>query len=180
MQLSMVVDTDANTPTLILLSGISTTGKNSSNATTSWRIWTEGFGCSTFQCNRELTGRMERRVGRPRPNRWLPPATEMSPTTFTAQSSSRPQRAAPAALPFPVVIASSTAVIHLEYELESLEPPPSGWTRFVCISDTHTRSFPVPPGDVLLHSGDLTNTGTYREFQTTMDWLCGLPHKVKM
>ena len=80
----------------------------------------------------------------------------------------------------PVVTVSPTAVVHLEYDLDSLGPPLDGWTRFVCISDTHTRSFPVPPGDVLLHSGDLTNTGTYHEFEVTMKWLYSLPHKVKM
>jgi hypothetical protein len=79
----------------------------------------------------------------------------------------------------PIVIMSPTAVVHLEYDLD-LSPSQNGWTRFVCISDTHARSFPVPPGDVLLHSGDLTNTGTYQEFELTMNWLYGLPHKNKM
>ncbi|KAE9402854.1 Metallo-dependent phosphatase [Gymnopus androsaceus JB14] len=54
------------------------------------------------------------------------------------------------------------------------------YTRFVCISDTHTRNFPVPDGDVLLHSGDLTDSGTLEEFEKTMDWICQLPHKIKI
>ncbi|KAF9558986.1 Metallo-dependent phosphatase [Agrocybe pediades] len=80
-----------------------------------------------------------------------------------------------------VVFKSPTEVVHLEYTPWELPPKPSeDWTRFVCISDTHTRSFEVPPGDVLLHAGDLTNTGTLADFQQTVDWLCGLPHPVKI
>lgn len=72
-------------------------------------------------------------------------------------------------------------IVYLEYELPAQLPPPSeSYTRFVCISDTHTRHFPVPDGDVLLHSGDLTDTGSYEQFEKTMDWLCALPHKTKM
>jgi hypothetical protein len=63
----------------------------------------------------------------------------------------------------------------------ALPPRPSDeWTRFVRISDTHSRAFDVPDGDVLLHSGDSTNTGTTAEFQKTMSWLYGLQHKIKM
>ena len=40
--------------------------------------------------------------------------------------------------------------------------------------------FHVPDGDVLLHSGDLTETGTEEEFKTTMEWLYSLPHPTKM
>ena len=37
--------------------------------------------------------------------------------------------------------------------------------RLVCISDTHTahRTLTIPPGDILVHSGDFTNYGTTRE-----------------
>jgi Icc-related predicted phosphoesterase len=38
----------------------------------------------------------------------------------------------------------------------------------------------VPDGDVLLHSGDLTNTGTVSDFEKTMEWLYGLSHPVKI
>jgi hypothetical protein len=38
----------------------------------------------------------------------------------------------------------------------------------------------VPNGDVLLHSGDLTKTGTLEDFEKTMRWLYNLPHKIKM
>ncbi|KAH9833841.1 Metallo-dependent phosphatase-like protein [Rhodofomes roseus] len=81
----------------------------------------------------------------------------------------------------PRSLRSPTAVVHLEYDSTSPPPPPSPeWTRFVCISDTHSRMVHVPPGDVLLHSGDLTAMGTYADFQRTMDWLCDLPHRTKI
>lgn len=82
---------------------------------------------------------------------------------------------------FPTALESPTATVHLEYDPDALPPKPSGdWTRFVCISDNHTHKFDVPDGDVLLHSGDLTHTGKVVEFEKTMEWLYGLPHKFKM
>ncbi|KAF8965761.1 Metallo-dependent phosphatase-like protein [Flammula alnicola] len=80
-----------------------------------------------------------------------------------------------------VVLKSPEEVVHLEYTPTRLAPKPSEeWTRFVCISDTHSRSFSVPEGDVLLHSGDLTNLGTVADFEKTMEWLYSLPHKIKI
>lgn len=79
----------------------------------------------------------------------------------------------------PISLESSSAVAHLEYDDVLIVPPkPSkgNWTRFVCISHT----FPVPDGDVLLHSGDLTGSGRVREFEMTMQWLFDLPHPIKM
>jgi len=82
---------------------------------------------------------------------------------------------------FPTALKSPTATVHLEYDPDALPPKPSeDWTRFVCISDTHTHRFDVPDGDVLLHGGDLTHTGKVVEFKKTMEWLYGLPHKLKM
>ena len=79
------------------------------------------------------------------------------------------------------ILRSPKEIVHLEYNLETLPPRPSEeWTRFVCISDTHSRAFEVPDGDVLLHGGDLTNTGTVEDFEKTMSWLYSLPHKIKM
>ncbi|KAG5649956.1 hypothetical protein H0H81_001321 [Sphagnurus paluster] len=81
----------------------------------------------------------------------------------------------------PKSIRTHNSVVYLEYDPENLPPPPSEqWTRFVCISDTHTKTCPVPDGDVLLHSGDLTKKGTMVELETAIDWLCSLPHKIKI
>lgn len=48
-------------------------------------------------------------------------------------------------------------------------------TRFVCISDTHNAtangSFKLPPGDVLIHAGDLTNQGSFSELQKAVRWI---------
>lgn len=77
--------------------------------------------------------------------------------------------------------ASETAVVHVDYDVADPPPKPSGdWTRFVCVSDTHARTFAVPDGDVLLHSGDLTESGTLAEMRTTVEWLASMPHRAKM
>lgn len=49
--------------------------------------------------------------------------------------------------------------------------------RIVCISDTHThKPTSLPPGDVLIHAGDLSNAGTVAEIQDQIDWLSSLPY----
>ena len=59
-----------------------------------------------------------------------------------------------------------------------------GTVRFVCISDTHGRHRKVknlPPADVLLHAGDITNTGELYQLEDFSDWLKSLTqykHKV--
>lgn len=54
--------------------------------------------------------------------------------------------------------------------------------RIVCTSDTH---FPfkedrVPEGDVFIHAGDLMYEGTPGEWQSRIDSLKALPHKIKI
>jgi hypothetical protein len=44
-------------------------------------------------------------------------------------------------------------------------------TRIVCISDTHNQTPKLPPGDILIHAGDLTNQGSYSELKKTVEWL---------
>ncbi|KXJ92853.1 Metallo-dependent phosphatase-like protein [Microdochium bolleyi] len=44
-------------------------------------------------------------------------------------------------------------------------------TRFVCISDTHNSTVKLPRGDVLIHAGDLTNTGSINELSKQISWL---------
>lgn len=52
--------------------------------------------------------------------------------------------------------------------------------RIVCISDTHNATPPVEDGDILLHAGDLTNTGSLKELQAQLNWLASLPHAHKV
>ncbi|KAI6155595.1 Metallo-dependent phosphatase-like protein [Pisolithus tinctorius] len=73
------------------------------------------------------------------------------------------------------------ATVHTAYDPQHPPPHPGPqWTRFVCLSDTHSETFQVPPGDVLLHSGDLSKLGTYDQLKITVDWLRSLPHPVKI
>ncbi|KAF8445185.1 Metallo-dependent phosphatase-like protein [Terfezia claveryi] len=47
--------------------------------------------------------------------------------------------------------------------------------RIVCISDTHNQTpARLPPGDILIHAGDLTNSGTYKELSRAAEWLKNL------
>lgn len=61
-------------------------------------------------------------------------------------------------------------------------PPKAGHTRFVCFSDTHTRheGVVIPPGDVLIHAGDFTNTGLPTEVQAFNEFLARQPHAHKI
>jgi predicted phosphodiesterase len=67
-----------------------------------------------------------------------------------------------------------------------LPPKPSpDWTRFVCFSDTHGMHDQIPTrhrpeADVLLHAGDLTNTGELEQIESLDAWLSNYPaaHKV--
>ena len=54
--------------------------------------------------------------------------------------------------------------------------------RIICISDTHNKlgSFHLPDGDVLVHAGDLTLTGTQAETEIQLDLLDRLPHRHKV
>ncbi|KAF8335368.1 metallophosphoesterase domain-containing protein 1 [Cantharellus anzutake] len=55
--------------------------------------------------------------------------------------------------------------------------------RLVCISDTHnTHSSqpPLPEGDILIHAGDLTQSGTDHELDDALAWLNSQPHLHKL
>ncbi|CAO1636397.1 unnamed protein product [Sympodiomycopsis kandeliae] len=55
------------------------------------------------------------------------------------------------------------------------------YVRFVVISDTHgTQPSNVPPGDVLLHNGDLTALGDQNEIKKQLEWILSLPHPIKI
>lgn len=52
--------------------------------------------------------------------------------------------------------------------------------RLVLISDTHGLEPRVPDGDVLIHAGDLTMTGTRSQVAAAGAWLQSLPHRHKV
>lgn len=51
--------------------------------------------------------------------------------------------------------------------------------RVVCISDTHSqlKHVAVPDGDVLIHAGDLSKTGSVNEIAEQFKLLNGMPHE---
>lgn len=65
----------------------------------------------------------------------------------------------------------------------ALHIPNSSKIRFVCLSDTHNAapgSFKLPKGDVLVHAGDLTNQGSFKELQKTLRWIEESDFQVKI
>ncbi|KAG9244542.1 Metallo-dependent phosphatase-like protein [Calycina marina] len=52
--------------------------------------------------------------------------------------------------------------------------------RIVCISDTHSNTLPIPPGDVLIHAGDMTNSGLAADIQAQIDWIASQLHREKI
>lgn len=54
--------------------------------------------------------------------------------------------------------------------------------RVVCISDTHNQhhsTAPLPEGDILVHAGDLTQSGSLNELEDALEWLSEQPHAHK-
>lgn len=48
----------------------------------------------------------------------------------------------------------------------------------VYISDAQSTTSPdIPPGDILLHAGDLTNKGIFEELHKQLSWLNTQPHQ---
>lgn len=54
--------------------------------------------------------------------------------------------------------------------------------KIVALSDTHNRHWriDVPDGDILIHAGDFTLTGTNSEIADFNNWLGTLPHRHKI
>ncbi|KAF2636773.1 Metallo-dependent phosphatase, partial [Massarina eburnea CBS 473.64] len=61
-------------------------------------------------------------------------------------------------------------------------PDPSGPApiKVVCISDTHNTTPPIPPGDILIHAGDLTHDGAGADLSAQLSWLRSQPHAHKI
>lgn len=54
--------------------------------------------------------------------------------------------------------------------------------KIVCISDTHNQheKLTLPEGDVLIHAGDWTGTGTHKQIISFIRWFANQPHKHKI
>ncbi|OKL56300.1 hypothetical protein UA08_08552 [Talaromyces atroroseus] len=50
----------------------------------------------------------------------------------------------------------------------------------ICIADTHNAQLALPDGDILIHAGDLTQSGSLKELQAAVAWLRVQPHPIKI
>lgn len=66
----------------------------------------------------------------------------------------------------------------------AMEPSSTIKTRLLIISDTHGLTFPphiqLPPVDVAIHCGDLTEHSKLAEFETAIKLLEDIPAKLKL
>ncbi|KAJ6092336.1 hypothetical protein N7467_004305 [Penicillium canescens] len=69
----------------------------------------------------------------------------------------------------------STTQLALQNDGDDLPP-----LRIICVSDTHNATPALPPGDILIHAGDLTAHGTFDEVQAQLYWLSSQPHTHKI
>ena len=78
----------------------------------------------------------------------------------------------------------AAAALKSFHNAHTSRPPPqrpaNGRIRIVCISDTHNKRLRIPDGDVLIHAGDLTEHGSFKEMQREINWLSSLPHRYKL
>lgn len=70
--------------------------------------------------------------------------------------------------------------LHLVCVLPAAQPSREDTLRVVCISDTHNTRPELLFGDVLIHPGDLTETGSFDDIQTELRWLSSQPHQYKV
>lgn len=54
--------------------------------------------------------------------------------------------------------------------------------KLICIADTHNRhqEIPIPDGDILIHAGDFSGTGTKNECINFLTWFSSQPHEHKI
>lgn len=58
--------------------------------------------------------------------------------------------------------------------------PLSNPVSIVCISDTHNTQPICPDGDILIHAGDLTQSGSFKEMQNALNWIQAQSHPTKI
>jgi predicted phosphohydrolase len=64
--------------------------------------------------------------------------------------------------------------------LEPVIPVPANGISVVCVSDTHNTQPKLPHGDILLHAGDLTQSGSFEELKSQIEWLDSQTHTFKV
>lgn len=54
--------------------------------------------------------------------------------------------------------------------------------KLICIADTHTREnlLNIPDGDILIHAGDFSEVGTFRETKAFLSWFSNQNHAYKI
>lgn len=98
-------------------------------------------------------------------NPWHRPKDDFEPTPFAALLFQAPVKL--------LLFHAYHFITYLRSTPRPADPP----IRVVCISDTHNLIVEdVPPGDLLIHAGDLTVDGSVTELQRQIDWLDSLPH----
>ena len=77
-------------------------------------------------------------------------------------------------------VAEALILTHHQTTHTPRKAPDARPIKVVCISDTHNEQPIIPPGDILIHAGDLTENGAFQEVQDGLTWLSSLPHKHKI
>jgi len=83
----------------------------------------------------------------------------------------------------PLLFLTQKAYYFGAHRLLSCPTSSSSPTRIVVISDTHNHHgslSPLPLGDILIHAGDLTQSGSPEELRSALQWLEGQPHPHKI
>lgn len=52
--------------------------------------------------------------------------------------------------------------------------------KIVAISDTHTYNKSLPPGDILIHAGDFSSSGSYKNTQDFLYWMKAIKHNYSL
>lgn len=72
------------------------------------------------------------------------------------------------------------SILYQFWQVESHATNASPRISVVCISDTHNTQPLLPEGDVLLHAGDFTQSGSIEELNAQIEWLDAQPHRYKV
>lgn len=67
-------------------------------------------------------------------------------------------------------------------KMNEFVPINEGGITIVCISDTHSKhsQIKLPMGDVLIHAGDYSDTGGFKQTESFVNWFDSQPHPSKI